>query len=34
MGPDNKFIHFYDIDISQEDLIMSVMDEISYDIGI
>ena len=34
MGPDNKFIQFYSIDIEQKELTEAIMDEISYDIGI
>lgn len=34
MGPDNKFLQFYDIDIEQGELAEAIMDEISYDIGI
>lgn len=34
MGPDNKFLQFYDIDVDQAQLAEAVMDEISYDIGI
>lgn len=34
MGTDNKFLQFYDLDIEQNDFVESIMDEISYDIGI
>lgn len=34
MGRDNKFLHFFDIDVTPDALYESVVDEISYDVGI
>lgn len=33
MGPDNKFLGFYRLDIDEVELYESVLDDISYDIG-
>ena len=34
MGPDNKFLNFFDIDTEQEELCSLIADEISYDVGV
>ena len=34
MGPDNKFLAFYLIDIDENELANQVMEDISYNIGI
>ena len=34
MGPDNKFLQFYRLDIELNELIEQITEEISYDIGV
>ena len=34
MGPDNKFLQFFDIDTEPNELADLIADEISYDVGI
>ena len=34
MGPDNKFLQFYNLDIEMNELAEQITEEISYDIGI
>jgi|Laugresu1bdmlbsd_1035121.scaffolds.fasta_scaffold267726_2 hypothetical protein len=33
MAPDNKFIGFYNVDLSEQELKNQLLDDISYDIG-
>ena len=33
MAPDNKFVAYYDLDLSPQELSVQVMEDISYDIG-
>jgi hypothetical protein len=34
MAPDNKFLMFYSLDLSEHELATQITEEISYDIGI
>lgn len=34
MGPDNKFISFYDIDTEPNELVDLITNDISYDVGV